>query len=181
MPLKQGEHPESYTMQFPAMMRDEEMSAYKLKMRKEYEAEGYMLNNGRSQAAHLAQAKLVYSLCTGPLFPLFALLFGFLPHPTSLLSEREGARERARESARERESEKRKRETEKERQTERERERERESPYHQDAGFTLFCTPYSARLLELCGVEACVSGCVWRRVCLVVCGQTEYCQVEPLE
>ena len=160
-------------MQFPAMMRDEEMSAYKLKMRKEYEAEGYMLNNGRSQAAHLAQAKLVYSLCTGPLFPLFALLFGFLPHPTSLLSLREGARERARESARERESEKRKRETEKERQTEREREtekerqrerereRERESPYHQDAGFTLFCTPYSARLLELCGVEACVSGCVW--------------------
>jgi hypothetical protein len=66
-----GEHPESYTMQFPAMMRDEEMSAYKLKMRKEYEAEGFELNNGRSQAAHLAQAKLVYSLCTARCIIIF--------------------------------------------------------------------------------------------------------------
>jgi len=63
--LSQGEHPESYSPQFPEMIRDDEMSAYKLKMRKEYEAEGYVLNNGRSQAAHLAQAKLVYSMCTG--------------------------------------------------------------------------------------------------------------------
>jgi len=40
----------------------EKLDQYKLKMRKEYEAEGYVLNNGLSQAAHLAQAKLVYSL-----------------------------------------------------------------------------------------------------------------------
>ena len=59
-----GEHPESYTEQFPAMISDDQMSRYKLKMRKEYEAEGYVLNNGRSQEAHLAQAKLVHSLCT---------------------------------------------------------------------------------------------------------------------
>lgn len=59
-----GEHPDSYTEQFPAMMSDDEMSQYKLKMRKEYEAEGYVLNNGKSQEAHLAQAKLVHSLCT---------------------------------------------------------------------------------------------------------------------
>ena len=59
-----GEHVQSYTPQFPAMLSDGELSQYKLKMRKEYEAEGYVLNNGRSQEAHLAQAKLVYSLCT---------------------------------------------------------------------------------------------------------------------
>lgn len=59
-----GEHPESYTQEFPTMISDDEMSRYKLKMRKEYEAEGYVLNNGRSQEAHLAQAKIVHSLCT---------------------------------------------------------------------------------------------------------------------
>ncbi len=59
-----GEHPESYKPSFPEMIADHEMSEYKLKMRKEYEAEGFRLNNGLSQAAHLAQAKLVHALCT---------------------------------------------------------------------------------------------------------------------
>ena len=66
-----GEHPQSYTEQFPAMISDDQMSQYKLKMRKEYEAEGYVLNNGRSQEAHLAQAKLVHSLCTARCIIIF--------------------------------------------------------------------------------------------------------------
>ena len=59
-----GEHVESYTPAFPTMMHDSELSQYKLKMRKEYEAAGYVLNNGKSQAAHLAQARMVYERCT---------------------------------------------------------------------------------------------------------------------
>ena len=37
-----GEHPESYKPSFPEMIADHEMSEYKLKMRKEYEAEGFL-------------------------------------------------------------------------------------------------------------------------------------------
>jgi hypothetical protein len=103
------------------MMRDEEMSAYKLKMRKEYEAEGYELNNGRSQAAHLAQAKLVYSLCTGP---LLCSALASTPTPTLYLSQRE--RERASERARARANERaREREREREKASKRERARKR--------------------------------------------------------
>jgi hypothetical protein len=55
-----GEHPESYTPEFPSMVSDEELSEYKLALRREYEFQGLELNNRNSQEAHLKQAELVH-------------------------------------------------------------------------------------------------------------------------
>ena len=82
-----GEHPESYSLAFPTMIADADMSAYKMQapprprrraiprtrrraaprpliparrqMRREYQDAGLLLENRRSAEAHLAQALLV--------------------------------------------------------------------------------------------------------------------------